>query len=174
VTGKSWYLRGWVRATAAVALLIAVAVAANAGWGVGKGTTSTARASSSGSHAAKKPGAPARSAAELKKDATAQDQQATREDAQDTGGAGAKAVPNGTWVLGSVGTYVVGRGIRPGVYRSAGAIGGTCQWARLKGSGDAPADVIVNRSATGSSTVTIKSTDKFFRTSDCKNWQKIH
>jgi hypothetical protein len=171
VAGKSWYGKSWVGATAAVALVIALVVAALVSGG--KDTTPSRTTTAAASHAAKKPSAADLSADALKKDATAQDRAAARED-QASGASGVKAAPSGTWVLGSVGTYLVGRGIRPGTYRSAGPTSGVCHWARLKGLSSAHADTIVNRAATGSSTVTIKATDKFFSTSNCENWLKIH
>jgi hypothetical protein len=170
-TGKPWYARKSVRAATAGALVIGVAVAA--GLGGGKDSTPTGATTASGSHQTSQPSGPARSAEELKKDATAQDRQATREDAQGDGSV-AKAVPSGTWLLGSVGTYLVGRGIRPGTYRSAAPASGLCHWSRLSGLSDAPADVIADRSVAGPSTVKIKASDKFFLTSNCANWQKIH
>jgi hypothetical protein len=169
---KPWYAKNWVRATAAGVLVIAVAVAA--GLGGGKGTTPPAQAKSLASSAAQKSDAAAKATEERRKDATAQDRQAARADEKGTAVSGSKTGTDGTWLVGSVGTYLVGRGILPGTYRSAAPSSGKCQWARLSGFGQGPGDIIANRSATGTSVVTIKATDKFFTTSDCQNWQKIH
>ncbi len=91
--------------------------------------------------------------------------------------AGAQPAPTqtsplkGTWFIGELGTYLVGRGIPAGTYESAGAIGGgTCQWTRLKGGNAA---VLASGSATGRTKVTIQKTDGFFATQDCANWQRI-
>jgi hypothetical protein len=166
---RPWYGSAWVRVTAAGGLVIVVAVAAGLGWG--KGSTPTGATTGSRSHQTQQPGAAAQSAEQRKKDATAQDLAAAREDARATGGPAAGA--SGTWLVGSVGTYSVGRGIRPGTYRSAAPASGQCHWSRMRGLRDAASDVIADRSAAGPSVVRIKSTDKFFVTTNCANWQRI-
>jgi hypothetical protein len=66
------------------------------------------------------------------------------------------------------GTYVVTTDIKPGTYRNSG--GGTCYWARLKGFGGTLNEVIANHLSGGSTVVTIKSTDKGFKSSGCGTW----
>jgi hypothetical protein len=86
---------------------------------------------------------------------------------------GSATPTKGHWFLGEVGTYVVGRGIPPGTYESAGALGGrTCQWARGKGTGTKDATAGAG-SSSSRTVVTIRKTDKYFQTKDCSNWHKI-
>jgi hypothetical protein len=100
--------------------------------------------------------------------------------AGEEGGAARGAAParqassKGSWFVGEVGTYLVGRGMPPGTYASAGGHDGrTCQWHRLKGLGGTPADVVASGSGSGRTVVTILATDAFFQTKDCANWQKV-
>jgi hypothetical protein len=169
----SWHAVGWVRATLAVVVVAAVATAA--ALGAQHGSTPTAKASAAGSTVSAPPTVPATSnpaeaAKALKKKATTQDKQAAREDEQ---GDGSAALPLGTYRLGSVGTYLVGKGIQPGTYKSAAPTSGKCHWARLSGATNSAEDIIAKRSSTGPSIVKIKATDKFFETRGCANWLKI-
>lgn len=80
------------------------------------------------------------------------------------------AATKGTWLVGEVGTYLVGRGVSAGEYESAGGSGGkTCRWSVRASNG--------NTVRTGSSTtrvvVTLHKADGFFQTNDCSNWRKI-
>jgi hypothetical protein len=79
----------------------------------------------------------------------------------------------GNWVVGEVGTYVVGPGMAPGTYQSAVSPTGTCRWARLGAANGASGDIIDHGTATGPITVTIKASDKFFETKGCANWHRI-
>ena len=80
----------------------------------------------------------------------------------------------GTWFVGAAGTYLVGRGIPPGTYESAGASdGNVCQWARVKGLSGTKSDILGAGSSTSRIVVTIQKTDGFFQTKDCANWHKI-
>jgi hypothetical protein len=93
--------------------------------------------------------------------------------ANDRSGQARSAVPSGTparWLIGSVGTYAVGRGAPPGTYRTGISPSGTCSWARLRGG--RPGDVIAGGSGPGPISVVIKSTDEFFTTNGCANWQR--
>ncbi|MGO4600020.1 hypothetical protein [Terrabacter sp. 2RAF25] len=75
--------------------------------------------------------------------------------------------------VGEVGTYLVGRGIPPGTYESAGGHDGrTCQWSRLKGLAGIPADVLASGSTDAPARVTILASDAFFQTKDCATWHK--
>ena len=66
------------------------------------------------------------------------------------------------------GTYIVTTDIKPGTYRNSG--GDTCYWARLKGFGGTLGEVIANHISNGATVVTIKSTDKGFKSSGCGTW----
>jgi hypothetical protein len=173
---KPWHAVGWVRATLAVVVVAAIATAV--ALSAQHGSTPTAKASASGSTVSAPPTVPAtgnpaetaNAAKALKEKATTQDKQAAREDEQ---GDGSAALPPGTYRLGSVGTYLVGKGIQPGTYKSAAPASGKCHWARLSGATNSAEDIIAKRSSTGPSIVKIKATDKFFETRGCANWLKI-
>jgi hypothetical protein len=98
------------------------------------------------------------------------DQQAARDDGA-TGGSSATATKRRDWIVGSAGTYLVGRGIAPGTYRSAGSPTGRCTWARLAMAKSATR-VVDHGTATGAVTVRIRASDKFFETRDCANWHR--
>jgi hypothetical protein len=67
------------------------------------------------------------------------------------------------------GTKRVGADIAPGTYRTRSAVS-DCYWERLRGfSGDFK-DIIANDFSSGYQVVTIKSTDKGFRSSRCGTW----
>lgn len=68
------------------------------------------------------------------------------------------------------GTYVVGKDIKPGTYKTAGPADSLCYWARNKDTTGDAGSIIANGVPQGPATVTIKSTDGAFETSGCKNW----
>jgi hypothetical protein len=97
---------------------------------------------------------------------------AASEDAAARSGSKASAV-KGSWRVGEIGTYMVGRGIPPGKWESAAPATGTCRWARLRGLSGKPADVVQSGSSSGRSLVTLRASDSFFETVNCANWHKI-
>ncbi|MDV9176507.1 hypothetical protein R6V09_41075 [Streptomyces sp. W16] len=73
------------------------------------------------------------------------------------------------------GTYVVGKDIKPGTYRTSGPQGGlvtNCYWARLSSTSGDLRDIIANGNTQGQTIVTIAPTDKAFTTTGCKRWTK--
>ncbi len=67
------------------------------------------------------------------------------------------------------GVFLIGSDVKAGTYKSAG--GDLCYWARLKdvsGSG-----IIVNGFGGGRQVVSIKSSDKAFKTEGCGEWKRI-
>ncbi|MFF1908374.1 hypothetical protein [Kitasatospora sp. NPDC058218] len=81
------------------------------------------------------------------------------------------AAPGDT-VPGS-GTYLVGDDIKAGTYKTAGpARGGLCYWERGKDATGGFESIIANENLTGQGVVTIKSTDKVFKTQGCQDWVK--
>ena len=73
------------------------------------------------------------------------------------------------------GTYVVGKDIEPGTYRTDGPQGGlvtNCYWARLSSTSGDLRDIIANGNTMGRTTVTIAPTDKAFTTTGCNRWTK--
>ncbi len=95
------------------------------------------------------------------------------EDAAARPGAAPQSAVKGVWRVGKVGTYLVGKGIAPGTYESAGTTQGQCQWSRLRDLSGEASSVIQRGSTTGKSLVTIRSSDAFFETSHCQNWHKV-
>lgn len=86
------------------------------------------------------------------------------------------AVPAASEAAGITdGTYVVGTDIQPGTYHTVGPYQRAlpnCYWARLSGTSGELADIITSDNTKGPATVTIRSSDKAFRTSGCVAWQK--
>jgi hypothetical protein len=66
------------------------------------------------------------------------------------------------------GMYLVGTDVVPGSYVSSGT--GSCSWARLSGFDGTPDEVIASEVLTGPRLVTIRGTDKGFRSSGCGGW----
>ncbi|MFC8514317.1 hypothetical protein [Streptomyces sp. NPDC057257] len=99
-------------------------------------------------------------------------------------GAAQTAGPGGAKTAGRVrgggfpgdGTFVVGKDIKPGTYRTDGPQGGLitdCYWARLSSTSGDVNDIIANESTKGQTTVTISPSDKAFTTNGCKTWEKV-
>jgi len=73
------------------------------------------------------------------------------------------------------GTFVVGKEIRPGTYRTDGpedSVIPNCYWARLSGTSGEFDDIITNGNTDGPATVTVSASDKAFLTSGCKTWKR--
>lgn len=68
------------------------------------------------------------------------------------------------------GTYEVGDDIKAGKYRTVGADGSNCYWARLKNTDGDLDSIIANGNVHGPTTVTIKTSDGAFQTSGCEPW----
>lgn len=69
------------------------------------------------------------------------------------------------------GTFLVRVDIAPGTYRSRG--GGGCYWARLRAFTGALSAIIANDNASGSTIVTIKRSDRGFKSSSCGTWSRL-
>lgn len=74
------------------------------------------------------------------------------------------------------GTYEVPADVKPGKYRTTGAVDGpdgNCYWARLKSLDGGNADNIIdNNNSAGQQVVVIKASDKGFETAGCEPWVK--
>jgi hypothetical protein len=70
------------------------------------------------------------------------------------------------------GTWVVGTDIEPGTYRTDGATGPGCYWARLSGLSGEFGDIITNGITEGPTTVTIASSDAAFESQGCQQWTR--
>ncbi|WP_432135489.1 MULTISPECIES: hypothetical protein [unclassified Streptomyces] len=75
--------------------------------------------------------------------------------------------------LSGDGDYEVGMDIKPGTYRSTGNTDDLCYWERAKDSSGEADSILANDNVTGTSYVTIKPTDKLFKTSDCSDWEAV-
>jgi hypothetical protein len=69
------------------------------------------------------------------------------------------------------GTFVVGKDIQPGTYRTRVASPG-CYYARLKGFGGTVDDILANGNTDFPAIVTIAATDKGFQSEGCGTWTK--
>jgi hypothetical protein len=67
------------------------------------------------------------------------------------------------------GTYVVGKEVPPGIYKTAGGDG--CYWARL--SSFTTSDIVDNGNITGPTTIQIAPTDKAFEISGGCTWSRV-
>jgi hypothetical protein len=68
------------------------------------------------------------------------------------------------------GTFIVGTDFKPGTYRSPAHAG--CYWARLRGFGGTYGELIDNVYTDAQAIVTIRSSDKGFKTSRCGLWTR--
>jgi hypothetical protein len=71
------------------------------------------------------------------------------------------------------GDFQVGSDIKPGTYRTTGNSDGMCYWERAKDASGETDSVLANDNVTGTSYVTVKATDKVFKTSDCEDWEAV-
>ncbi|MFJ9250345.1 hypothetical protein [Streptomyces sp. NPDC101776] len=103
--------------------------------------------------------------------ATAADAQAGAASPVATAGEQQEDAPKGG--IPGDGTFLVGKDIQAGTYRSKGKNKYGCYWARLSdttGEGDA---IIANGNAEGPAIVKVSAGDRAFQTTDCKPWKKI-
>src|SRR6266487_1920953 len=68
------------------------------------------------------------------------------------------------------GTFVVGKDIKPGTYKSGGQQG--CYYARLSGFGGTVDDIISNANTDTAAIVTISASDKGFQSDSCGTWTR--
>jgi hypothetical protein len=71
------------------------------------------------------------------------------------------------------GTFLVGKDIQAGTYRSEGKNAYGCYWARLNDTTGEGSAIIANGTAQGPAIVKVAAGDKAFQTTDCKPWKKI-
>ncbi|MFD7442350.1 hypothetical protein [Streptomyces sp. NPDC059909] len=71
------------------------------------------------------------------------------------------------------GDFEVGKDIQPGLYRTSGNDDGMCYWERAKDSSGEMDSLLANDNVTGTSYVTVKASDKVFKSSDCKDWEAV-
>ncbi|MER6732995.1 hypothetical protein [Streptomyces puniciscabiei] len=71
------------------------------------------------------------------------------------------------------GEYQVGSDVKPGTYRTTGNTDDMCYWERAKDAKGESDSLLANDNVTGTSYVTIKPTDKIFKSSGCKDWEAV-
>ncbi|MEZ7004950.1 hypothetical protein [Streptomyces sp. AD55] len=70
------------------------------------------------------------------------------------------------------GEFEVGSDVKPGTYRSSGN-DGMCYWERAKDALGELDSILANDNVTGTSYVTVKATDKIFKSNGCKDWEVV-
>jgi hypothetical protein len=75
------------------------------------------------------------------------------------------------------GTFVVGREVQPGTYRTEGpdqdSLVSICTWQRLKNTSGEVGSWIASGIEKGPAVVTIKSSDAAFKSQGCQTWTKV-
>ncbi|MEV6053170.1 hypothetical protein [Streptomyces sp. NPDC052107] len=87
-------------------------------------------------------------------------------------GAGQAAEKKKAAIAGD-GEYQVGSDVKPGTYRTTGNSDGMCYWERAKDAKGEMDSLLANDNVSGTSYVTIKPTDKIFKSSGCKDWEAV-
>jgi hypothetical protein len=75
--------------------------------------------------------------------------------------------------LSGDGDFQVGPDLKPGTYRTTGNDDGMCYWERAKDASGEMDSLLANDNVTGTSYVTVKATDKLFKSSDCNDWEAV-
>ncbi|MFI6357423.1 hypothetical protein ACIBJF_33410 [Streptomyces sp. NPDC050743] len=71
------------------------------------------------------------------------------------------------------GEYQVGSDVKPGTYRTTGNSDDMCYWERAKDAKGEMDSLLANDNVTGTSYVTVKPTDKIFKSSGCEDWEAV-
>ena len=79
--------------------------------------------------------------------------------------------PSPAVAMAGDGIYQVGVDVKAGTYVSDAPASGNCYWERNNG-GDGIGSIIDNDNSAGRSVVTIRKTDKFFKSSGCNDWTR--
>ncbi|WP_445527227.1 hypothetical protein [Streptomyces cyslabdanicus] len=90
----------------------------------------------------------------------------------DKGGAGTKDKEDKAPAFDGDGSYVVGKDIQPGTYKTAGN-SDSCYWERARDASGEFESILANDNVTGTSYVTVKASDKLFKTNGCEGWQTV-
>ncbi|MFI2204473.1 hypothetical protein ACH47Z_27545 [Streptomyces sp. NPDC020192] len=92
---------------------------------------------------------------------------------KDTKGSGdGKATVKKAAIAGD-GDFRVGSDVKPGTYRTSGNTDDMCYWERAKDASGETDSLLANDNVSGTSYVTIKATDKIFKSSGCKDWEAV-
>ncbi|WP_225838001.1 hypothetical protein [Streptomyces sp. NK08204] len=88
-------------------------------------------------------------------------------------GGSAKAAEKKKAAFDGDGEYQVGTDLKPGTYRTTGNTDDMCYWERAKDASGDTDSLLANDNVTGTSYVTVKATDKLFKSSGCKDWEAV-
>ncbi|WP_030739859.1 hypothetical protein [Streptomyces sp. NRRL S-31] len=86
---------------------------------------------------------------------------------------GRKAAEEKKAAFGGDGEYQVGSDVRPGTYRTTGNTDGMCYWERAKDASGEMDSLLANDNVSGTSYVTVKATDKLFKSTGCEDWEAV-
>ncbi|WP_327666977.1 hypothetical protein OHN37_18785 [Streptomyces sp. NBC_00485] len=92
---------------------------------------------------------------------------------------GTKAAEKTEAAFAGDGDFQVGSDVKPGTYRTTGNGDGDgdgdgmCYWERAKDAKGEMDSILANDNVSGTSYVTIKATDKLFKSSGCKDWTAV-
>lgn len=81
--------------------------------------------------------------------------------------------PKAEPAIGGDGTFQVGSDVKPGTYRSTDNTDGLCYWERAKDSSGELDSLIANDNVMGNAYVTIKASDKIFKSKGCNGWEAV-
>jgi hypothetical protein len=71
------------------------------------------------------------------------------------------------------GDFQVGTDVEPGTYRTTGNSDGMCYWERAKDASGELDSLLANDNVSGTGYVTVKPTDKIFKSSGCGDWEAV-
>ncbi|MEU0740977.1 hypothetical protein [Streptomyces sp. NPDC006134] len=71
------------------------------------------------------------------------------------------------------GDFQVGTDVKPGTYRTTGNTDGMCYWERAKDASGELDSLLANDNVSGTGYVTVKPTDKLFKSSGCNDWEAV-
>ncbi|WBO65826.1 hypothetical protein [Streptomyces camelliae] len=82
------------------------------------------------------------------------------------------AAPKKAAIAGD-GDFQVGSDVKPGTYRTTGNTDDMCYWERAKDATGNTDSLLANDNVSGTSYVTIKATDKIFKSTGCADWEAV-
>ncbi|MCD9875537.1 hypothetical protein [Streptomyces guryensis] len=90
-----------------------------------------------------------------------------------SGGEKAQAAEKKKAAFAGDGDFQVGSDVKPGTYRTTGNTDGMCYWERAKDAKGETDSILANDNVSGTSYVTVKATDKLFKSNGCKDWEAV-
>ncbi|MER7718736.1 hypothetical protein ABTX99_17600 [Streptomyces flaveolus] len=105
--------------------------------------------------------------------ASAGQQSGGKKDAGSDGGGADTAKAEKKAAFEGDGDFEVGSDVKPGTYRTTGNTDGMCYWERAKDASGELDSLLANDNVTGTGYVTVKATDKFFKSSGCGDWEAV-